>query len=116
MICNKTAAVAIVALLALLNPGPVLASNYTGLVQGLRFGNPTSFGPPARLSVFTTIITDCGGSIAYAFENSDTSLVQLMANALTAALTQGKTVFIQGSGACDEFGIETIINFQVQGP
>jgi hypothetical protein len=111
--CNKKTTVAIVAaFIALLIAGPVLASDFTGLVQALRFSQEVA--SPARVSVLTTgTSAECGGPF-YAYENGHSDLGLLWTNALQAALVQGRTVFIQGTGICDGFGIEGIRFIEVR--
>lgn len=109
---NKRPTVFIVALMALLNAGPVLASTFTGTIDRLRF---TPGATAARVSVLTAGPTDCpaSGGRDYAFENADSSLGKLWTDALSQAFLQGRTVVIHGTGICDSFDIEGVLFIDV---
>jgi hypothetical protein len=111
--CNNKPTVFIVALMALLTAGPVLASTFTGTVDRLRF---TPGATSARVSVLTAGPTDCptSGGRDYAFEGADSGLGQLWTNALSQAFLQGRTVVIHGNGICDAFDIEGVLFIDVQ--
>jgi len=110
--CNKRPTVFIVALMALLNAGPVLASTFTGTIDRLRFSTGAT---SARVSVLTAGPTDCptSGGRDYSFENADSSLGKLWTDALSQAFLQGRTVVIHGNGICDGFDIEGVVFIDV---
>ncbi len=104
--CNKKPAAFIAALTSLLIAGPVLASTFTGKVDGFRFSTGAT---PVRASVYISAPTDCSGGQFYSYENAGSGLGQLWTNALSQALLHGRQVFIQGNGICDSFGFEGVI-------
>ena len=109
--CKKKLSVGL-ALTTILMAAPVMATNYTGPVQTLRFSTGVT---PARVSISVgpTVTTACN-TPWYSFENADSGLGKLWVATLLAAKAQGRTVFVSGTGTCDNWSIERVNFIDIQ--
>ena len=101
------------AALVLVTQSPAEASEFTGEIKALRF---SAGSQSARVSVFAgPHSSPCNGNPEwFAFENANQGVGALWTSALTSALTQNRTIFITGSGACDSFGVEGVNFIEVR--
>ena len=97
------------ALIALTLTAGAQASVYTGTVQEvLSSASPTTVGN-TRVSIQTGNTTSCTGFAGwYSFDLPSASVASMWEATLLAAITAGKTITINGTGTCDNYGLEIV--------
>jgi hypothetical protein len=85
------------------------ASAYTGTLQEvLSSASPTTSGN-IRVSIHTGNTTSCTGFTGwYSFDVPDSGVGSMWEATLLAALMAGKSIVINGGGACDPYGLEIV--------
>jgi hypothetical protein len=82
------------------------ASDFDGRIRALRLNVGTSV---VRVSIFVgPHNSPCATAEWYAFENGHRDIGALWASYLNGALAANRTVFINGTGQCDQFGVEGV--------
>ncbi|MFC1644919.1 hypothetical protein ACFL08_02745 [Patescibacteria group bacterium] len=91
---------------ALLMTGTAVASNYEGTVDTMKMQDINGV---TRNSIFLGgVYTPCATGDWFAYDDADTGIGKIWTAALLLAYEQEKTVFIEGSGVCDQYGVESI--------
>lgn len=83
------------------------ASTNSGRIQTLRLDNVATGTPRVSIQLTPSQKTSCPLP-GYAYNNAITGIGRLFTDGLLAAYKSGQSVSIQGTGICDQFGIETI--------
>ena len=84
-------------------------STYTGPLQQVLSQVSQTTPGNTRVSIFTGAVTSCSGYPGvYSFDLPSASALSTWTATLLSAIAAGKNVTINGSGTCDQWGIETV--------
>ncbi|MFC1645540.1 hypothetical protein ACFL08_06000, partial [Patescibacteria group bacterium] len=90
----------------LLATSTVIASEYEGTVLTMK---SQEINGVTRNSIFLgDSYTICATSDWFAYDDADTGIGKIWTAKLLVAYGEGKTVKIEGSGVCDQYGVESI--------
>ena len=93
---------------ALVLAGGAHATTYTGTVQKALSSASTITAGNTRVSIFTGSTTSCGNAGWYAYDMPSASVGSMWGATLLAAITAGAPVTVNGTGTCDQFGLEIV--------
>jgi hypothetical protein len=95
--------------IGLIEAGPVLASTYTGVIVQMQLSSSSSGGTRVGIQVSAQTSCSSSGGTWYAFEfTGDSGPGKAWLATLLAAKTAGQPVTVGGTGACDQYSVETI--------
>lgn len=105
----------VVLAVSLFVPTITYAGSFTGTTSLIRYGDGTET-PAARISIEVgTRSTSCPAyPTTFSVEDANAEVVSMWASALLAAQSAGQTVFIQGAGVCDKYGVEIVAYFDIK--